>query len=236
MVVTDGFLDTVGYTFDPARGFVETFRVHDTNRTRASAPVILPDGHTVVGTVDELVSKLYVVAYQGHVTFAGPNPAPLSDIGVGRLFRVDAAPTRLANGSIVVVERSATGEAGGRMSVLALQGNQSQSIENRLGSESIASAAASCTYFYVATAGAFITLTSGRSDRSPQCLGPAVAAHRPPSAPAGTSTPSPGAQCSFSRRRRPSRRSERRAHPTRLAAAACSRPNRIDPIAIQPDV
>jgi hypothetical protein len=157
VVVTDGFLDTVGYTFDPAKGFVETFRVHDINRTRASAPVILPDGHTVVGTVDELVSKLYVVAYQGHVTFAGPNPAPLSDIGVGRLFRVDAAPTRLANGSIVVVERSATGEAGGRMSVLALQGNQSQSIENRLGSESIASAAASCTYFYVATAGAFIT-------------------------------------------------------------------------------
>jgi hypothetical protein len=151
VVVSDGRLDTVGYTFDPASGFAESFRVHDTRRIAASAPVVLHDGHSAVGTTDPDAT--------GRVTFAGPNFLQLADLGAGRLAPVDATPTRLADGRLVVIER--TGIPGtqrkGRVSVLALLGNQSQSTEIRLDGESVASAAASCTYFYVASAGAFTT-------------------------------------------------------------------------------
>ncbi len=154
VVVTDGLRDTVGYDFDPAKGFQERFRVHDTARIVASAPVVLPDGHAVVGTGEPAADK--EMPHRGHLTFAGPSPAPPGDLGVGRLLSVDAAPTRLADGRLVAVDRSPRGHVS-RMSVLALQGNQSTSTENHLDGESIASAAASCTYFYVASAGAFTT-------------------------------------------------------------------------------
>ena len=51
-MVSNGLQDTVGYIFDPAHGFTETFRVRDAKRVLASAPMVLPDGHTVVGTSD----------------------------------------------------------------------------------------------------------------------------------------------------------------------------------------
>jgi hypothetical protein len=44
--------DTVGYTFNLATGFAESFRVHDPARRRTSPPTVLPDGHVALGTRD----------------------------------------------------------------------------------------------------------------------------------------------------------------------------------------
>jgi hypothetical protein len=146
VVVSDGRLDTVGYMFDPAGIFSQTFRVHDKERTGSSPPMILTDGHTAVGTRDPFSL--------GRVTFAQPSPLQLTDLQLAdeiNFTPVDATPTRLADGRLVVIEHK------GRLSVRGLLGNQSQSNNNHLAGESIASAAASCTYFYAASAGALAT-------------------------------------------------------------------------------
>jgi hypothetical protein len=158
VVVSDGKLDTVGYTFDPARGFAESFRVHDTRRTTAAGPMVLPDGHSVVGTTDHFGTDQD--RKQGRVTFAGPNTVALSDINENPDFfpGIDASPSQLADGRLVVVgryDRYLT--LSGRASVLARLGNQAQSVGIHFDGESVAPAAASCSYFYIASTGAFTT-------------------------------------------------------------------------------
>lgn len=139
VMVSNGLQDTVGYTFDPAHGFTERFRVQDTKRNLASAPVVLPDGHTVVAASGEKLNRL---------TFTGPNFAPLAD-STGQLGEVAAAPTRLPDGRLIAIE------LGGGLA--AFSGGNVLSAHINLFGQSIASAAASCNYLYVASAGAFTT-------------------------------------------------------------------------------
>ena len=137
---SDARQDVVGYTFDPAQGFTERFRVHDSNRLASSGPLILPDGHTVVATSGEKSNRL---------TFAGPNFTPMAD-STGNLGFVAAVPTRLPDGRLIAVE-----ELGGvaEFSVAHVLGNHVD-----LPGESIVAAASSCNLVYVATAGALTTL------------------------------------------------------------------------------
>lgn len=131
VVVSDGNQDTVGYVFDPVQGFTESFRVHDGDSKGTSPPMVLADGHSAVGkTRDD----------RGVVTLARPNPLPQGQLGTGRILAVDATPTQLADGRVVVVERHRNNA---RMSVLSRAVNQSTSTENRLMGDSMASAAAS---------------------------------------------------------------------------------------------
>jgi hypothetical protein len=133
--------DTVGYRFAPGAGFTEAFRVHDPARIRTSTPAVLPDGHIVMGTQDGNGVK-------GRLTFAGPSAPPLADRK--NLSGIAAAPTQLQDGKVVVVQ------VPGDVAVFRASAN---TIFGRfkLGSESIASAAASCTHLFVATHDAFTT-------------------------------------------------------------------------------
>ncbi|WP_143756844.1 hypothetical protein [Caballeronia glebae] len=46
VMISDAMQDLVGFTFDPAQGSTERFRVHDTSRFASSGPLIMPDGRT----------------------------------------------------------------------------------------------------------------------------------------------------------------------------------------------
>jgi hypothetical protein len=140
VMVSDAMQDLVGYTFDPAQGFTERFRVHDANRTASSGPLIMPDGHTVVAASGAKSNRL---------TFAGPNFTPKADSS-GNLGVVAAVPTRLPDGRLIAVEHN--GALAGFSLANAL------SIHTDLPGASIAAAAASCNLVYVATAGALTTL------------------------------------------------------------------------------
>jgi hypothetical protein len=147
LVVTDGLQDTVGYVLDPAQGFVERFREHDAKRVVTTPPLITTDGHSAFATGTDLEA----VNNDARLVFAGPNPAPLSDIVTDRRTNVNAPLTQLADGRLVAVERAGT------VSVFRRFGNQSQSVGIHLDGQSVASAAASCSYFYVGSTGAFTT-------------------------------------------------------------------------------
>ncbi len=157
LVVTDGLQDTVGYVLDPAQGFIERFREHDAKRVVTTPPLITTDGHSAFATGTELVAVTGFVDPAIHpnndarLVFAGPNPAPLSDIVTDRRTNVNAPLTQLADGRLVAVERAGT------VSVFRRFGNQSQSVGIHLDGQSVASVAASCSYFYVGSAGAFTT-------------------------------------------------------------------------------
>ena len=144
--------DTVGYTFNPATGFAEAFRVHDPARRRTSPPTVLPDGHIVLGTRDSDADDHF---WRGRLTFASPAAPPLPDIGP--LSRIAAAPTRLADGRLAVVEF--VGDMIVFPTAILNTGNTGTPVVSRipLKGESIASAAASCTHLFVASGGAFTT-------------------------------------------------------------------------------
>lgn len=135
VLVSDRNHDLVGFTFSPDGELTERFRAHDDAHVLASPPVVLPDGHTAVGTED------------GEIIFAGPNGIALSP--VTGLRPIYAAPTRTADGRVIAVER---GETGGGFA--ELRGDQVLHL-NALPGQSIASAAASRTHVYIATASAF---------------------------------------------------------------------------------
>lgn len=139
VIVSDGKA-VVGYTFSPEGKFTERFRSNDDSRGLTSPPVALPDGHTVVGTVD------------GRIIFAGPSQAAFQPVtGLGAVF---AAPTRTGDGRLVVVKRGETAEDGG-FAVL----NRNQVLLRRtLSGQSIASAAASRNHVFIATTRALFTL------------------------------------------------------------------------------
>jgi hypothetical protein len=132
VVVSDLLNHVVGYTFNYNLGFTETFRTHDPARTMLSPPMVLPDGHSLVGTSDGIV-------------FAGPAGTKWPALGLGAIA---AAPTRLADGRVVVVPYYG--------SVTVLNGPAVLSQIPRPG-QSIASAAASRNHVFVATASAFLT-------------------------------------------------------------------------------
>ncbi len=138
VIVTDQLHTIVGYTFSAKPSLTETFRVRDESRKLMSPPMVLPNGHTLVGAEDGVV-------------FAPPNgvklPALTSNLGAVR-----AAPTLLADGRAAVVD------AGPKDVGLALvQGGQHVGGRSFAG-RSIASATASRTHIFVSTADAFYTL------------------------------------------------------------------------------
>jgi hypothetical protein len=133
VIVSDQLNDVVGYTFYPDGRFIENTRLHDTGRRMRSAPAVLPDSHSAVGT-------------DKGVVFAGPSMSKLPAVpGVGETY---AAPTRTAAGRTVVVGLH------GQVSVL--QGAQIVSTASLPG-QSIVSAAASHRHVFVSTTGAFVT-------------------------------------------------------------------------------
>jgi hypothetical protein len=140
VMVSDRNHDLVGFTFEingSAGQFTERFRTHDDGVVFASPPVVLSDGHTVIGTTD------------GRLEFAGPNTSAVQ--AASGLDPIYSAPTRTADGRLVTV-----GWMRGGGSVAVLRGNAVQS-RSGLPGESIASAAASRTHVFVATANAFLT-------------------------------------------------------------------------------
>lgn len=137
IMVSDGDHNTVGYTFSPTTGFYEYIRTQDNKRKDTSPPVVLTDGHTVLGTDD------------GRLTFNGPNGIAVPS--VANLGPITAAPTRMADGRLVIVSRS------GLMTVLS---NNSIAMQLPLAGHSIASAAASCTHVFVADTEEFVTYSA----------------------------------------------------------------------------
>jgi hypothetical protein len=130
---------TVGYRFDPATGFNEAWRVPDPARTRTSAPTVLPDLHRVVLGAREGDGS------RGRLSFVGPG-TPAHDRPVKSW--VVSPPTRLLDGRIAVIEFE------GELTVF--QGGIVDRSTALVG-QSIASAAASCTHLFVASAAAFTT-------------------------------------------------------------------------------
>lgn len=84
VMASDRVHDVVGLTFDPGLGFREWFRVRDASRVMLSAPSVLPDAHTAVGTDT------------GEVVFVGPNQTQLAPAKVvsGDATRIFAPLTR----------------------------------------------------------------------------------------------------------------------------------------------
>ncbi len=126
VMVTDGRHDKVAYAFSPQTGFTQVARSSHLLRQFTTPPMVRPNGDTLTGTRD------------GYLTVTTANFGQLV-IGSG-MGTLTAAPTRLADGKILVVSRE------GIMSVLGGYRRQIQ-----LTGESIASAAASCNHVFVAT-------------------------------------------------------------------------------------
>jgi outer membrane protein assembly factor BamB len=135
VMVTDGRHDKVAYAFSPQAGFSQLARSSHLIRQFTTPPVVRPNGDTVFGTRDGYLT----------VTTASLGQT-VSGYGLGTLT---AAPTRLANGRLVVVSREGT---------MTLLGGSRRQVE--LGGESIAAAAASCNHVFVATTNEFATYSA----------------------------------------------------------------------------
>jgi hypothetical protein len=132
VMMTDGKQDKIAYTFSPQTGFSQVARSSHLRRIFTTTPVVLPNGDTLTGTRD------------GYLTRTGANFGQLG--GLSGLGTLTAAPTRLSDGSLVVVSREGT--------MTVQRGHRSQI---QLVGASIASAAASCNHIFVATTEAFAT-------------------------------------------------------------------------------
>ena len=134
VVMTDGKHDKIAFSFSPQTGFSQVARSSHTASIFTTPPVV--QGYrTMVGTA---ASKL---------TFADSNFAQLPAVGLDMvgLDILTAAPTLLADGHIVVIGR------GGTLNMIDGLLNPSLEWREPLSGVSIASAAASCTHFFVAT-------------------------------------------------------------------------------------
>jgi hypothetical protein len=136
VMLTNGRQDKFAYAFSPQNGFSEVARSLHLRRWFTTPPVVLPNGDTVTGTRD------------GYLTRTGANYAQLG--AIGGLGTLTAAPTRLANGALVIVSRE------GLVSLL----RPSIVWQHLPGGESIASAAASCNHVFVATTERFLTFVA----------------------------------------------------------------------------
>ncbi len=145
VIVSDGMHDVVGYIFSPTASFAQAFRAHDAARVVGSPAMVLSDGHSLVGTDD------------GRITFSGPNAVKLDDVGTSCRHEAPtrcanyAAPSRTADGKIVVVQYRSSGGV-----LVVIQGAHIFS-HTQVPGQSIASAAVSRNDIFVATANAFLT-------------------------------------------------------------------------------
>ena len=132
IVVTDED-HVVGYSFSMTAG-LSAIHHYDYNRGLATPPITLPDGTTVVGSMDGHVFYEKAGSYLG---FSGP------------LGTLTAAPTRLPGGAIATLNR------GGYLTLS--KGGSVLYRRQMTGGPTIASVAASCTHFYVSTQREFVT-------------------------------------------------------------------------------
>jgi hypothetical protein len=137
ILVSDHYRDLVGYTFSGQR-FTETFRVHENDFFMRTPPMILPDGHTLVGQEKPVAD--------GRIIFAGPNGNKIAPVALD--LTVQAAPTRMADGRVALVN-------GHGKVVILKNGKQSSSMDGA--GRSIASAAASRTHLFVSGEDGFVT-------------------------------------------------------------------------------
>ena len=141
VIVSDQLHDIVGYSFavEPSR-LTETFRVRDEARRLLSAPMVSPEGQTIVGASDGVV-------------FAGPiaNKLPAITSNIGAVL---ATPTTLFTGGVVV---AAVGPKD--VGVALIQGGKQVNGRSFPG-RSIASAA-SKTHIFITATDAFYTLDPG---------------------------------------------------------------------------
>ena len=129
IIVNDQAHDVVGYNFSSNATLTENFRLHDEKHKLTSTPMVLPDGHTLVGTAEE--------SNAGGIVFTRPNGIKLPTVaGLGAIY---AAPTGSAKGHVVVI-----GSKG-----LALLEDAKVLSRTALPSESYVSAAASRTHVFV---------------------------------------------------------------------------------------
>ena len=135
VMMSDGFQDLVGYTFNGS-GFVERFRVHDDNRYLSSPPLAWPDGHAMIATggFDTKTEAM----------FAGWNMSTIYAAGPSTL----ATPAALGRSRYALAERN-----GG---VTILRGAATEKSVQVPG-QSIASPAASREHIFVSTASALHT-------------------------------------------------------------------------------
>jgi hypothetical protein len=148
VVISDGLHDVVGYTFSGG-AFVESFRVHDDDLFMMSAPTILPDGHTIIGTQRVKIDGdgAPVGLGDGGAIFTGPNFNKVARIG--GTTTLYATPTRLADGRVLLL--------GGYGDLTVLQ-NNAVAARLKVPGTSIVSPAASQSHVFVSTSDAFITL------------------------------------------------------------------------------
>jgi hypothetical protein len=128
--VADNIRSTVAYKFDPATGFSEIYRFSDTNNRRSSPPLALDNVVAAVGTEE------------GHLKFERDN------FFLAGLSAITAAPTRMNDGRLVIVNRYGT--------MFVINGH-SVALQQQLNGYSIAAAAASCTHLFVSTTGELVT-------------------------------------------------------------------------------
>jgi hypothetical protein len=128
--VADDLRSTVAYKFDPAKGFSEILRFSDPNDRQSSPPVALDNVVAAVGTED------------GRLKFEREN------FFIAGFGSITAAPTRLNDGRLVVID-----QFGG----MSLINSHSVVLQTRLNGSSIASAAASCTHLFVSTTDELVT-------------------------------------------------------------------------------
>ena len=121
-----------GFTASSAAGLTKTFRVRDDGRSFVSAPMVLPDGHTLVSTGG------------GDIVFAGPNANKLPPVRSPGI--VYGPATLTVSGFAVVVGASG-------LAVL----NNGKVVSQASLPASYTSAAASRTHVFVSTTDTFIT-------------------------------------------------------------------------------
>ena len=147
ILVSDHYKDLVGYTFSGQR-LTEVFRVHENDGYMRTPPVILPDGHSVIGIQGSKRNNIGAEepVTGGRIVFAGPNGNKIAPVSL--VNAVQAAPTRMADGRVALVD--------GFGNVVILKDGKPFNGMPGAG-RSIASAAASRTHVFVSGENGFIT-------------------------------------------------------------------------------
>lgn len=173
VILSDHMQDLIGYTFT-GDTFYENFRLHTKDYLLRSGPMVLPDGHTLIGVekLDRAADGVESPSYSGGIVFGGPNMQKAGPVD-GRQM-VYATPTRMADGRVALIG------VYGQLTIL--QGDQ-VATELQMPGGSVVSAAASRTHLFVSTSDAFLSYDTntlaevGRIDWvgggiSPPAIGP----------------------------------------------------------------
>lgn len=145
IIATDRNRSLVGWTFSMGGGFVERFRRSWNGLHVLGAPMVLPDGHSVVSQgeqkYDEWCENFAIE--NAHISYFGPNAVPFSDVPI--FTQIPLA--RTGDGRIVAVVYFGF--------TVMRDSNNIQSVN--YSGESIAPAAVSRTHIFISTAGSMRT-------------------------------------------------------------------------------